>query len=194
MYIEVGEQVIWESLEEKLLGVTIDKMLKFNTQLSDICKKAGAKVTALTRLARIMQFQKKRITLNAFIESQFSHCPLTWMFCSRAVNDKINRIHTRALRLVYLDYTSSFDDLLIKNNSVTIHHHNIQRVAIEMFKALKGVGPEIMRSLFDIDYNTRSEKSFLRPNVNSKYNGENSLCYFGPVVWDSMLPKELKSI
>ena len=194
MYVEVGEQVIWESLEEKLLGVTIDKMLKFNTQLSDICKKAGAKVTALTRLARIMQFQKKRITMNAFIESQFCYCPLTWMFCSRPVNDKINRIHTRALRLVYLDYTSSFDDLLIKNNSVTIHHHNIQRVAIEMFKALKGVGPEIMRSLFDIDYNIRSEKSLLRPNVNSKYNGENSIRYFGPVVWDTMLPDELKSI
>ena len=116
------------------------------------------------------------------------------MFCAKAVNGKINRIHKRALRLVYLDYTSSFDDLLIKDNSVTIHQRNIQLVAIEMFKALKGVGPEIMRSLFDIDYNIRSEKSFLRPNVNSKYNGENSIRYFGPVVWDTMLPGELKSI
>ena len=47
MYIEVGDQVIWESLEEKLLGITIDKKLKFQIHLRDTCKKAGAKVTAL---------------------------------------------------------------------------------------------------------------------------------------------------
>ena len=108
------------------------------------------------------------------------------------MNNKINRIHERALRLVYLDYTSSFDELLKKDNSVCIHHRNIQLVAIEMYKVLKGLGPEIMRSLFDIDYNTRSEKSFLRPNIKSKFNGENSIRYFGPVVWDTAgLPIEV---
>ena len=105
IYIQVGEQVIWESPEEKLLGVTIDNNFKFNTHLNDICKKAGAKVTALTRLAKIMPFKKKRTLMNAFIESQFSYCPLVWMFCSRTINNKINHIHERALRLVYLDYT-----------------------------------------------------------------------------------------
>ena len=134
------------------------------------------------------------IIINAFIQSQFSYCPLVWMFCSRTMNNKINRIHERALRLVYLDYTSSFDELLKKDNSVCVHHRNIQLVAIEMYKVLKGLGPEIMRSLFDIDYNTRSEKSFLRPNIKSKFNGENSIRYFGPVVWDTMLPDKLKSI
>ena len=194
MYIEVGEQVIWESQEEKLLGVTIDNKLKFQTHLSNICKKTGAKVTALMRLAKIMPFKKKRLLMNAFIESQFSYCPLLWMFCSRSMNNKINRIHERALRLVYLDYVSSFEDLLKKDNSVTIHQRNIQFLAIEMFKALNGLGPEIMRSLFNIDYNTRKNKSFHRPNVNSKYNGQNSIRYFGPVVWDTMLPDKLKSI
>ena len=100
MYIEVGDQVIWESMEEKLLGITIDKKLKFQIHLRGICKKAGAKVTALMRLAKIMPFQKKRLLMNAFIESQFSYCPLLLMFCSRSLNNKINRIHERALRVV----------------------------------------------------------------------------------------------
>ena len=71
MSIEVGEQVGWESLQEKLLGMTIDKKLIFQKHVSDICKKASGKLTALTRLARIMPFDKKRILMNAFIESQF---------------------------------------------------------------------------------------------------------------------------
>ena len=155
----MGEHVIWESHEEKLLGVTIDNKLKFNTHLNNMCKKAGVKVTALTRLAKIMPFKKKRILMNAFIESQFSYCPLVWMFCSRTINNKINRIHERALRLVYLDYTSSFAELLKRDNSVTIHQHNIHLVAIEMFKVLRGLGPEILRNIFIIDH-TSGIKSF----------------------------------
>ena len=194
MSIEVGDQVIWESLEEKLLGVTIDKKLKFDSYLNNICKKAAAKVTALTRLAKIMPFEKKRILMNAFIESQFSYCPLVWMFCSRTMNNTIKCIHKRALRLVYLDYVSSFEELLKKDKSVTIHQRNIQLLAIEMFKVVKGLGPEITKSLFHFDKDTRSERSFLRPNVNSVNNGKNSIRYFGPIVWDDMLPSKLKSI
>ena len=132
--------------------------------------------------------------MSAFIESQFSYCPLLLLFCSRALNDKINRIHKRALRLVYLDYISSFQELLKKDNSVTIHQRNIRLLAIEMFKAIKGFGPEIMRGLFVLDYNTRSDRSFIRPNVTSVHNGKNSIRYFGPVVWDDMLPSKLKYI
>ena len=194
MSIEVGDQVIWESLEEKLLGVTIDKKLKFDSHLNNICKKAAAKVTALTRLAKIMPFEKKRILMNAFIEYQFSYCPLVWMFCSRTMNNKINCIHKHALRLVYLDYVSSFEELLKKDKSVTIHQRNIQLLAIEMFKVVKGLGPEITKSLFHFDKDTRSDRSFLRPNVNSVNNGKNSIRYFGPIVWDDMLPSKLKSI
>ena len=104
--------MIWECFEEKLLGVTIDKNLNFNSHLSILCKKAGQKVTALARIAKLLPFHKRRIIkllpfhkrriiLKSFIESQFLHCPLMWMFCSRQMNRKINRIHERALRLVY---------------------------------------------------------------------------------------------
>ena len=48
------------------------------------------------------------------------------MFHSRAMNNKINRIHERVLRLVYSDHASSFDELLKKDRSLSIHHRNIQ--------------------------------------------------------------------
>ena len=54
--------------------------------------------------------------MKSFIESQFSYCPLLWMFCTRKMNQRINFIHERALGLVYEDYTSSFSDLLVKDN------------------------------------------------------------------------------
>ena len=111
-------------------------------------KKSNSKVTALVRMVNIIPLKRKRVSMKAFIESQLSYCPLIWMFYSRKMNRKINKIQGRALRLVYDDYLSSFDELLRKDNSVCIHHRNIQRVAIEMFKVKHKLCPEIVQSLF----------------------------------------------
>ena len=58
------------------------------------------------------------------------------MFHGLKTNYKINRLQERALRLIYNDYISSFDELLSKDGTFTIHEQNIHYLAIEMFKAL----------------------------------------------------------
>ena len=133
--------------------------------------------------------------MNAFIESQFSHCPLVWMFCfSRKLNTRMNHIHERGLRIVYEDYTSTFEELLNKDGSVSIHHRNIQLVAIQMFKVKNGLCPKIMKDLFQLNTDPNCNSTFLIPKVNSEYMGKLSLRYFGPVVWETMLSDEYKSI
>jgi hypothetical protein len=195
-YVKVGEQIIWESQMEKLLGLTVDKKLKFQDHVDNMIKKASGKLSALIRLARFLPFDQKRILMSAFIESQFSNSsyPLIWMFCSKEQNNKINNVHKRALRQVYSDFDSTFAELLDKDNAVTVHQRNIQLVAIEMFKATKELGPNIVRDLFKFNQNSRSDATFSRPNVNNKTTGENTIRYFGPIVWDEMLPKEYKII
>ena len=194
LWIKVGDELIWETSKEKLLGLTIDKNLNFNEHVHNICKKASQKVFALSRVAKFLPFYKKRLLLKAFIESQFSYCPLVWMFCSREANRKINHIHKRALRLVYDDNELSFEELLIKDNSVSIHHRNIQYVAIEMYKVINDIAPPIMKEMFGErkETSTRSGITYTRPKVNTVYKGENSLRAFGPLVWDKMLPERYK--
>ena len=159
-------------------------------------KKASSKLSALTRLARILPFEKKKILMNAFIEQQFNNSshPLVWMFCSSVQDKKINNVHKRALRQVYSDFTSTFAELLDRDNSVTVHQRNIQLVAIEMYKAIKELGPKIVRDLFTFNQNENSDRIFTRPNVENKTTGENTQGYFGPIVWDEMLPNEYKDI
>ena len=66
------------------------------------------------------------------------------MFHRRALNNKINSIHERALRITYNDSKSTFKDLLNKDNSVSIHHKNLQVLTIEMFKLKNNMAPEIL--------------------------------------------------
>ena len=153
------------------------------------------KSSALARIAGILPFQKRHILLKTFIESQFSYCPLIWMFCSGAMNKKINRIHERALRIVYRDYESSFEELLNMDKSLTFHHRNIQQVALEMFKVKNDLTPPFMKDLFtEVGRESHLGGGFRRPNINSVKKGCRSLRSFGPIVWNSMLPEKYKLI
>ena len=78
--------------------------------------------------------------MKAFITSQFGYCPLVWMFHSRAINNRINKLHERSLRIVYKDRNSTFEDLLEKDNSVTIHQRNLQMLLLEMYKRKLSMG------------------------------------------------------
>ena len=73
--------------------------------------------------------------LRAFIESRFNYCPLIFMFHSGTLNNKINRLDEKALRIVYGDYKSKFDKLLERNGFFSIHYRNIQTLTIEIFKS-----------------------------------------------------------
>ena len=66
--------------------------------------------------------------MKTFVTSQFSYCPFTWMFHSRNVNNKTNRIHDRALRLVYQN-NFRFSELLDPDNSVIV----IKKILIKKF-------------------------------------------------------------
>ena len=100
------------------------------------------------RVCKYMNQDKLQLLMKAFIESQFSYCPLIWMFHSRILNNRINKVHERTLRLVYNDQGSSFEQLLQRNNSFSIHDRNLQKLATEMYKVKHNLSPSFMHSIF----------------------------------------------
>ena len=151
--VSIGDASIKTSTKETLLGILIDSELSFDQHISSICSKASKKLHALGRIATFMSFNKHRTLMKAFIESQFNYCPLIWMFHSRTINNKINRIHERALRLFYSDDISSFNELLKKDQSFSIHHRNIQSLPIKLYKFFHALSSCIMKNVFH--FNTK---------------------------------------
>ena len=150
--------------------MTIDSDLKFDIHVNNLCKKATQKLNALARISGYMDSSKKRTIMKAFITSHFSYCRLVWMFHSRELNNKINRIHESSLRLVYSDKISTFQELLDKDKSVSVYHKNIQVLVLEIYKTVNGLAPTIMNSIFeieDIEYNLRNKINFKSRRINS---------------------------
>ena len=128
-----------------------------------------------------MSIPKRKLLMNSFFTSQFNYCPLTWICHSRTMNNKINRLHERCLRIAHSDETSSFEKLLGKDGSVTIHTRNLQTFATEMFKVYKNLSPAIIADLFHVRQNNlRHDSYFAIPNVKSVYHGTESLSNLGP--------------
>ena len=119
--ITLGSENIEESSSVELLGVNIDTNVNFNEHVTNLCKKANQKLHALARISKYLNEEKLNILMKTFIRSQFNYSPLVWMFHSRTLNNKINRLHERALRVVYKNENSSFQELVDKDNSITIH-------------------------------------------------------------------------
>ena len=71
------------------------------------------------------------------------------MFHNCKLNNHINRIHERALRIAYQDRNSAFNELLAKDGSFKIHDRNLQKLLIETFKVKVKLAPEIMNEVFD---------------------------------------------
>ena len=89
---------------------------------------------------------------------------------NKSVNKKINNLHERALRLIYCDHSSNFQELLQRNNSVTIHQKNIQALAIMMYKVANKIAPTIVSELFsfsNVNYSLRSGSQFHQPSANT---------------------------
>ena len=194
--IKIGKKTVSNSKYEKLLGVKVDNELNFNEHISSLCKKANQKLNTLSCIASCMTFDQTRLILNSFITSHVSNCPIVWMFHSRKLNERINDIHEEALRIVYKDFNSSFQELPIEDNSLNIHHRNLQKLVTENFKVKNGLSPELVNDVFEFiekPYSLRTTSHFRSRKIRTTRYGIETPSYLGPKLWN-LVPNECKTI
>ena len=147
-YIYLDNTFLENEESVKFLGVTIDQNLDFEEHITLSLNEGNKKLHALMRIAKYLTQDKLRLIMKTFIESQFNYCPLIWMCHSRDPNQRINKLHDRALRVVYKNSKLTFEQLLEKDELFTIHERNLQKLAIEMYKVKHNLCPKFFQELF----------------------------------------------
>ena len=116
------------------------------------------------------------------------------MFHSRGLNSKINRLDESRLHIVYSDNRSSFQDLVHKHKSVSIHVKNLQILALEVLKAVKNVSAPIVRFFKnEIMFTTCEIHLNLFYQRFSVFHDIESISYLRPQIWN-MVPLEMKPL
>ena len=196
-FIKIGQELIWESQKQSLLGVIFDKELSFKLHIKTLCNEASKKVNALARLSYVLDTDKLKLLMHGCIDSIFNSYPLVWAFHgSRKLNARINRIHERGLRIVYKDNGSPFHELLTRDGSVTVHQRHLRCIVIEMFKTKNGISPPFMDAIFsarNMPYALRSNTDFQAFSVKTVFHGTETLKFMASSTWN-LLPSDIANL
>ena len=182
-----------ESRKVVLLGITIDNLLIFNEYIDNLCRAANYKLHALRRIRKYLSLEKAKLLYNAFINSQFNYAPLVWMFYRKKQYLKIQKIHHKALKVVY-NSNKNYDELLRNNNEVSIHQSHLRALICVIFKSLNNLNPEFMWPYFvfkNITYSVRKGPLLRLSAAKSTSYGINSALFRACLLWKS-LPQSIK--
>ena len=180
----------------KLLGIDIDYQLNFNYHIKNICRKASQQLNVLKRIGCFLSKLNKLTIFHAFILSNFNFCPLACHFCNKSNTSKLEKIQARALRFIYEDYESTYDELLEKAKVPSLKVRKMRTMAIECFKILNKFSPSCLHDLVvfkDCKYNFRYSNIVDISRVRTSTYGKNSFKYAAAVLWND-LPDDFRKI
>ena len=179
----------------KVLGVTLDSKLNLNEHVSNICSKASAQINVLKRLSRYLNQNNRTKIYQSFITAKFTYCPAAWIFCGKQNSNKLERLQERALRFVFKDSKSSYDELLRRGNFLSLAALRLKFLAIEVYKSVNGLNPQYLNELFclkDTNYNFRDSLKLKQDRFDTMKSGYKSFKYYGSKLWNA-IPIEIKS-
>ena len=115
---------------------------------------------------------------------------MVWHFCGKVNNDKIEKIQHRALKILYKDYVSSYEDLMLKANVPTMLNKRLQGILCEVFKSIKGINSKCLNDLFEVkstSYSLRNDVRVVQPKRRTTNFGLRTVSYLGAKLWNDNL-------
>ena len=190
LYLNVDGKVFPKDEQVKLLGVTIDNNLHFNSHIREICGKVNQKTNALSKLRGYINGKKAKLLLHRIVMSNFQYCPLRWLFFSKAADNLINRTTKRPMRIIYYnDSEEALDALLQRDGTLRIHMKNVQKLMVEIYKTINHLNPPYLWNLFTKkieEYDFRIQILCKLPPARSQRFGKNALKFKGSLLWNSL--------
>ena len=179
-----------------LLGISIDYQLNFDSHIRSLCRKASQQLNVLKRIGSFLSRLNKLTIFHTFILSNFNFCPLAWHFCSKTNTKKLEKIQERALRFIYNDYDSSYEQLLSIACVPSLHVRRMRTMAAETFKILYKLAPLCLHDLVHFknsNYSFRYSNIVDLPRVRTTKFGKKSFRYSAAELWND-LPEYIRSV
>ena len=110
----------------------MDDSLNFKSHVTDICNRASRQMNSFKRFAKYLKIDRRLSVYKSFIPSNYSYCPLAWIFCGRKNSNKLEKLQERALRIVLDDFSTSYEILCERANTLPLSFYCIRFLGIEI--------------------------------------------------------------
>ena len=156
-----------------------------------LCRRANYKLHTLRKIRKYLTLKKSKLLYNAFINNQFNYASIIWAFCRKQDYLEVEKIHYKALKIVY-NSNECYEELRIRKNEVSIYQKQLRTLTTETY--LTYVNPDFMKNYFsikEIPYSLRNGSVLKIPATRSTYYGTNSIHFRACLLWNK-LPTALK--
>ena len=179
----------------RLLGIFIDKDLKFSHQVQHVTVKSSRQVNAVGRLSGILDTYAKLRIVKAFILPNFRYCNSILFHTSMCDLRKMERIVYRALQFVYNDFNSSYKQLLSRANIPPLYVTMQRDLLLNIHKICHGLLPPFDHDFFTYKtsvYNVRNRR-LSQPRFCTYSYGFKSIRYHGAMLYNK-LPNDFRML
>ena len=192
--IRAGKELIKTKEHVIQLGVNLDHKLSYNLYISELIKKASAKLNAIKRMGYFLSKSQKISLCYSHVISYFNYCSIVWHFGSLINIHATEKLHERAIRFIYNDYETEYFQILRENNLCTLYADRLRGMCCEIYKVKKGISSAYMNDLLSVrpsNYHSRQDLNLYVPKVNQISFGYKSFTVIAPKIWNS-LPTSIK--
>lgn len=174
----------------KTLGVIVDECFTWRDQIDQVAKKASKRIGLLRRSKDLINRHTLKTIYDALVLPHFDYCALVWENCSKSLQNKLQKMHNKAARILTGDsYETPSETVRAKLNWETLQSRRERKMCLLMKEIMNGNSTNNLGDLFKISYNTshnlRSNNKVLclaKPNTNAL---KRSFSYKGAVVWNN---------
>jgi len=193
--IMINEIEIQSSESINVLGMELDRQLKYSCHVDETGRKIGKQVNALKRINHFLSKDSKNTIYNSYINCSFTYCSVVWMFTGVLNIEKLEKTNKRALRLVANNYTADYKQICEHEKQLNIYRKCVKAAAVLMYKITNGMSPNYLSDLFkkkDSKYSMRDNNKYILPRFNTVTYGKKSFRYFGAWLWNN-IPADIKA-
>jgi len=192
-----GESLAYSSTE-KLLGVYVDQHLNWKYQVEQTIKKCNSYLYLLLRIKSYLNLHSRKLFFNAYILPHLDYCCTIWGNCSDRLIEAVIKFQKRAARIILdKDFNSPSEELFKELRWMKFPERIKYKKAILVYKSLNNSCPEYLETKFALIQTNHYQT--LRSIVNNELAvptprlefSRKSLCYSGPVIWNT-IPKHVR--
>ncbi len=134
--------------EHRLLGITIDSNLRWDSHINNVCKTVSRRVFLLSKLRYIVDVDTRKLFFNAHIKLHIDYASVVWDRCSDVLKKRLHTLHRRAVKLILPDTTLTTDQKLKEMRITSLQKQPEYKKGLFMYRLLSNEAPRYISNMY----------------------------------------------
>ena len=154
--LKIGDTVLENVTEQKILGVYIDNMLNWHVQIDYVCKKINSKISLLKRILYLLSDDMKMLFYNSYILPVFDYCCIIWGKDNKSYINKVHKLQKRIAKIILnKPLRSPTIGLYRELNWLSFSDRCKYNIAVLVYKTINNLAPSYLLELLSFSQNDK---------------------------------------